>query len=149
MKKKFRIVGTGRERVDKYQEPPKKIPAEVSECIDEYKLDIDKLRRLDSLDDYLAQHDVDEDCMDIVNMHISRVRPPQRPTMEFRKQLKTCHDFITKTGIGNDDTTSADLFKLIQTLKKDILQKGQITVDDKTKIFLLSKCYTAYFLYGL
>ncbi len=149
MKKSTKIANEGRERIGKYQEPPKNVPKKVAKCIDNYKLDINKLRSLDNLDKYLVEHNVDEDCMDIVNMHISRVRPPQRPSREFSQQLRTCYNFIVKSGLGDNDTTSKDLFELITQIRQNIYQKGYITDDDKLKIFLLSKCYTAYHLYGL
>lgn len=126
----------------------KGLPSEVETCIGNYRLNLFELTKLKNLDDYLMEKGVDDECMDIINMHISRVPPPDRPPLSFLVQLASCHKFLVDSGLGDDDTTSEDLNNLLKVVRDKISEEG-MSPDNAMKLHLLEKCYTAYSLYGL
>lgn len=121
---------------------------ELHRCASNYNLNLSELAKLQNLEDYLTEKGVDGECMDIINMHISRVPPPERPPISFLIQLASCHKFLVDSGLGDDDTTSDDLNKLLTVIESKISEEG-MTPDNKIKLELLKKCHDAYLCYGL
>lgn len=123
-------------RIDKYVFPPAKIPSNVSECLEKYKLDRKKLWNASDPDVYMSLRNVDKDCQNILHQNISRMADPDRPDINFLTRLSQCETLLF-TFVPNPSSLS-EIVHAIQKIYESDPEQGK----------LLFQCYAILGQYG-